>query len=192
MKYYVVKVGKTPGIYETWEECQSQVINFKGAIYKSFSNLEEAKAYYLGEEVKKEYHTPVCYIDGSYDAKTMRYSFGGILLYNGQKIQFKKAYPADEFSKYRNVAGEIKGAAYIMNYCYKQQIKELLICYDYLGIEKWYDGSWQAKTDISKLYVNFLQTIKGKLKVSFQKIKSHTGNEYNEMADKLAKEALGI
>ena len=42
------------------------------------------------------------------------------------------------------------------------------------------------------VYVNFLQTIKGKLKVSFQKIKSHTGNEYNEMADKLAKEALGI
>lgn len=41
-KYYAVKVGKTPGIYMTWEHCSAQVTGFKGAKYKSFFTIEEA------------------------------------------------------------------------------------------------------------------------------------------------------
>ena len=44
-KYYAVRVGKTPGIYLTWEECSKQVTGFKGAKYKSFFSVEEAKAF---------------------------------------------------------------------------------------------------------------------------------------------------
>lgn len=42
-KYYVVWHGVNPGIYQSWDECQQQVKNFTGSIYKSFSTLEEAK-----------------------------------------------------------------------------------------------------------------------------------------------------
>ena len=44
-QYYVVKKGKTPGIYFTWEDCKKQVLNFPGAIYKGFFTKEEAMAY---------------------------------------------------------------------------------------------------------------------------------------------------
>ena len=44
-KYYAVKVGAKPGIYENWNECKAVVNGFKGAIYKSFTSLEEAKAF---------------------------------------------------------------------------------------------------------------------------------------------------
>ncbi len=40
--YYVVKKGFTPGIYESWDDCKSQVNGYNGAIYKKFSNYEEA------------------------------------------------------------------------------------------------------------------------------------------------------
>ena len=30
-KYYVVWEGLAPGIYDSWEECQLQVKNYKGA-----------------------------------------------------------------------------------------------------------------------------------------------------------------
>lgn len=29
MKYYAVKKGRHPGIYNTWEECQNEVNQFK-------------------------------------------------------------------------------------------------------------------------------------------------------------------
>ena len=47
-KYYAVKKGKMPGIYETWEECKSSVNGYPGAEYKSFKRLEEANDYLGG------------------------------------------------------------------------------------------------------------------------------------------------
>lgn len=190
MKYYAVKKGKNPGIYTSWEECQNEVLGFSGAIYKSFENYDDAVDFINSNQ--KQNLENIAYIDGSYDAKTGNYSFGGVLLVEGKELHFKKAYPADEFSKHHNVAGEIKGAGYVLNYCYKNQIYDITLCYDYMGIEKWYNLEWQAKSDIAKLYVEFVKNIKCKMNVKFVKIKSHTGEKYNELADKLAKEALGI
>jgi ribonuclease HI len=42
-KYYVVWIGKTPGVYADWPLAQTQIQGFPGARYKSFVNLEEAK-----------------------------------------------------------------------------------------------------------------------------------------------------
>jgi ribonuclease HI len=41
-KYYVVWVGQKPGIYQSWAECQAQVVGFPDARYKSFKTQKEA------------------------------------------------------------------------------------------------------------------------------------------------------
>lgn len=46
VKFYVVWVGFSPGIYDTWEECQAQIKNFAGALYKSFDTKNEAERAY--------------------------------------------------------------------------------------------------------------------------------------------------
>ena len=48
-KYYVVWEGLSPGIYDSWEECQLQTANYKGARFKSFNTLEEATEAYRGD-----------------------------------------------------------------------------------------------------------------------------------------------
>ena len=45
-KYYVVWVGVTPGIYDSWTDCQLQINGYKGARYKAFSTREEAEEAY--------------------------------------------------------------------------------------------------------------------------------------------------
>lgn len=47
-KYYVVWQGATPGIYETWEECQLQINGYPQAKYKSFESRAEAEAAFKG------------------------------------------------------------------------------------------------------------------------------------------------
>lgn len=42
MKFYVVFKGKTPGIYESWDETRDQVEGFPGAIYKGYQTSAEA------------------------------------------------------------------------------------------------------------------------------------------------------
>lgn len=44
-KYYAVRIGKKPGIYQTWNECKAMVDGYSGAVYKSFTNLAEAEAF---------------------------------------------------------------------------------------------------------------------------------------------------
>lgn len=41
-KYYVVWVGRQPGIYTTWAETQAQVNGYSDAKYKSFANQAQA------------------------------------------------------------------------------------------------------------------------------------------------------
>ena len=47
-KFYVVWQGLSPGIYDSWEECQAQVEGFAGAKYKAFPDIESATAAFRG------------------------------------------------------------------------------------------------------------------------------------------------
>jgi len=58
-KYYVVWKGRKPGVFQTWAECEKQTKGYKGAAFKSFPSLAEAKEAYangrseLGIDSKK-------------------------------------------------------------------------------------------------------------------------------------------
>jgi len=54
-KYYVVWKGKNPGVYDSWQKCQEEIKNIKGARFKSFDDVKKAdNAYSIGyDEYKK-------------------------------------------------------------------------------------------------------------------------------------------
>lgn len=56
-KYYVVRKGRKPGIYDTWPECQQQVNGYPNARYKSFTTLAEANRWFAGDDEKKSQST---------------------------------------------------------------------------------------------------------------------------------------
>ena len=92
----------------------------------------------------------------------------------------------------RNVAGEIEGAKLAMQFCIDNHIEEIDIYYDYEGVEKWCTGAWKTNKSGTISYKQFYDEIKKSVKVSFNKVKGHSGNKYNDVADRLAKDALGI
>lgn len=190
MKYYAIKTGKKTGVFTSWDECKEYVSGYPNAEFKSFSSLEDANNYLYDREANQS--DTFAYVDGSFNPITNEYSFGAVLSYKGVMYQFKRKFGPDEYSKSRNVSGEIRGAAFIINYAIKKGIKELDLYYDYKGIEEFYTGTYKANKDLSCIYQNFAQDAKKKIKINFHKVKSHTNNKYNDLVDKLAKEALGI
>jgi len=42
-KYYTVWKGHHTGVFESWDDCKAQIIDFQGAQYKSFLTFEAAK-----------------------------------------------------------------------------------------------------------------------------------------------------
>ena len=196
-KFYAVKNGVETGIYDTWEDCKKQVIGYKGAIYKSFFTYEDAKNFLENNEdgaISKEtaQNKAIAYVDGSYNIVTSEYSYGVVIFYNGQEYQFNQKFDDEKLREMRNVAGEIEGAKKAMSFCLENNIEKLDIYYDYQGIESWATGVWKTNKDGTSNYKKYYDDIKDKVKVTFNKVKAHSNNKYNDIADKLAKSALGM
>ena len=204
-QYYVVKRGKTPGIYFTWDECKQQVLNFPGAVYKGFMTEEEAKAYageaianrcqslkepLPGDETKLAEGEAMAYVDGSYNDATGEYSCGVVFFYEGEEKHFSQKGEDAELAAMRNVAGEILGARIAMEQAVQCGVKTLIVVHDYQGIASWCTGDWKANKEGTKAYKAYFDSLKGKLKVEFQKVKGHSGNRYNDLADELARSAI--
>lgn len=45
MPYYAVRVGRTPGIYNNWLDCESNIKDLEKPVYKKFDTEEEAKIF---------------------------------------------------------------------------------------------------------------------------------------------------
>uniref|UniRef100_A0A1A8KCI6 Ribonuclease H1 n=1 Tax=Nothobranchius kuhntae TaxID=321403 RepID=A0A1A8KCI6_NOTKU len=48
--YYSVRKGFKPGVYNSWDECKSQVEKFPAASFKKFASERDAWAFFRGEE----------------------------------------------------------------------------------------------------------------------------------------------
>ncbi len=204
-KYYAVKKGRVPGIYFSWEDCKKQIEGYSGAIYKSFQTIEEASDFIEGAnsitKQKKEKaiifteclsseDTMIAYVDGSYNVDTKEFSYGMVILYEGKELTFASKVDNQSLASMRNVAGEIKGAEMAMRYAIEKGCKKLIIYHDYEGIARWCLGDWKTNKEGTKAYKAYYDSIKDKLSVSFQKVKGHSGDKYNDMADELAKSAI--
>ncbi len=216
MKFYAVRMGRKPGIYHTWDECKAQVIGFSGAEYKKFEDLSSAEAFmnsHSGEIVdfeisfnksmpekekeREEWEAlpqgeAVAYVDGSFHLKDFCYSYGMVFLSNSGIEEFSKKFEDSELAEMRNVAGEIAGSMAAVSLALERGMNKVTVFYDYMGIEKWARGEWKTNKEGTRKYREFMRSHQNKIEISFSKVAAHTGVKYNERADELAKEALGI
>ena len=198
-KFYAVKKGKQTGLFYSWNECKEMVNGYPGAEYKGFETEDEAKKY-LGNEVQEiktvdiEQDTDeelIAYVDGSFDINIRKYSFGCIILTpSGETIRESGNGDEPDSLAIRNVAGEMLGAMYAVQWAINNGYHSLNLRYDYEGIAKWALGEWKAKNRLTQKYADFMKTKSNILRISYQKVKAHSGDYYNEQVDKLAKAAL--
>lgn len=191
-KYYAVRKGRIPGIYDTWEACKEQVHGYAAAEYKSFPALTEAKRYLDGRQktvcaATSEYQI---YVDGSFCKKTKRYSWAFVVMKGGEAVHTANGVGDNPAAAaMHNVAGELAAAMQAIKWAVKQNIQPIVIYHDYQGIGAWATGAWQAKNEFTKAYAEFVTPYRDW--IFFEKVTGHTGVVGNELADQLAGEALG-
>ena len=202
-KYYAIchTNGKTL-ILEDWKSCQQEIQGSKGVRYKSFTVLDDALSYIKFLRTDSSSSAKVndlnvsalgiidVYVDGSYNQKTQQGSWAWIAL-NEQKdkVLFEENGLVIGEVISRNIDGELMAATKAMLWAYENK-KTINIHYDYLGIEMWAIGRWKANSMIAKQYKKRVQDFAHKY--YFLKIEAHSGNQWNDYVDRLAKSLIDL
>ncbi len=133
------------------------------------------------------------YVDGSYNKETGEYAYGMVVIKDDGTIEeYSDKFNDPELQSMWNVAGEIMGSCAAMQYAMDYEIPSISIYHDYEGIAKWPLGEWKTKKEGTKAYVSFYNEASKKVKIRFIKVTGHSGDKYNDLADKLARKALGL
>lgn len=132
------------------------------------------------------------YVDGSYDSKQDKAAYAyAVVRYD---IRFMEGYGIVEDTQgTRNISGELRAVAMALTEIFKTHANDrehVVIYYDYIGIEKWATGEWNANIPLTQDYSTFIQQMCSRYKISFKKVKSHSGDLWNSYVDKLCKKAL--
>ena len=191
--FYAVKKGRETGIFESWAECQKQITGFSGAEFKKFKELKQAETYLTSgisiDNVSDDLDGLHAYIDGSFSNDLQETGYGAVILLNGEIIHTIKG-SSKKYIEMRNVAGELFAAAVSIKWAVDNGYKNIVLHHDYSGIAHWAKGEWKCKQEGTINYKKFIDEISSNISILFIKVKGHSGDMYNDMADKLAKESL--
>lgn len=133
----------------------------------------------------------ITYVDGSYEHSILKYAFGCVFLMPDGTIYVENGSGNNpESAKLRNVTGEMLGAMFAVRFAIKNGFRSVEIRYDYEGVEKWVTGAWKSKTELTQKYADAMRRWSAQIQMKFTKVAAHSNVYFNEMADRLAKQAL--
>ena len=197
-KYYAVRNGKKVGIYKTWDEAKAQVMGYKNAIYKSFKTLQEAKDFMENKDINKidfqnlSKDECIVYVDGSFNVYEQIVGYGIVFIDKENILELNGSLEKGHYTEQRNVAGEVYGSMEAIKLAIKKAKKKIYIHFDYMGIKSWAEGEWKTNIELTRNYKKFIDEKKKEIEISFIKVKAHSNDKFNDVADNLAKAAVGI
>ena len=176
-------------IVDSWSECQQKIIGVANVNFKGFFKREDAENW-LWRQLKNQQTTFLnsikVYVDGSFRTGNSHAAWGYVVVKN-DNILHQDSGLTNKPALSRNIDGEVEATIKAIEWGIAHN-ENLIIYYDYLGIECWAKGTWKAKSPIAIYYQRFIKNIP--IEVKFVKVKSHSGDKYNEIADALAKNKL--
>ena len=213
-KFYAILAGRTPGIYDNWPKAQAQVAGFQGARFKGFATRGEAEAWLKnptsgqggpmgGKATDKATPNPGAdtspregvvsiYTDGGARYNPGPGGYGVIQVYNGQRKELSGG-----FRLTTNNRMELMGCIVALRELEHRDRPVALYSdssYVVNGISKGWAKGWRKRGWIKSdrqpainpdLWGQLLDLIEG-LNITFNWVRGHNGNPFNERCDELA------
>ena len=208
-KFYAILAGRVPGIYDNWPKAQAQVTGFQGARFKGFATRAEAEAWLrnptsgqgkstaktrpqAGGDTSPKDGVVCIYTDGGARYNPGPGGYGIVQIYNGRRKEL-----CGGFRLTTNNRMELMGCIVALHELEHRDRPVLLYSdssYVVNGISKGWAKSWRKRGWIKAdrqpainpdLWSRLLDLIEG-LDITFNWVKGHNGNPFNERCDELA------
>jgi ribonuclease HI len=188
-KVYAVKVGRQPGIYGSWPECEAQVKGFSGAEYKSFATADLAQAWLSGQSNPAPSPASTAadtdgiriYTDGACSGNPGPGGYGVVLVCGAHRKEL-----AQGFARTTNNRMELRAAITGLEALKRPTTVAVVTDSRYLteGVAR-IDGQ-KANRDLWATLAALLRTHT----VSWEWVKGHAGHPENGRCDALARAAI--
>ena len=141
-KYYVVWAGHNIGVFDSWSQCQKEIKNYPGALYKSFKTEKEAtEAFAKGydgyreniskkepvkdlHEFAEEIEWNSISVDAAWNSVAKDMEYRGVITENGIEI-----FRQGPFADATNNVGEFLALVHALALCQKKEYKNIPVVY---------------------------------------------------------------
>lgn len=132
------------------------------------------------------------YVDGSYDPNLKRYGMGVVMLSpNGEFIEsFCMSGDNEMWAASRNITAELFATMKAVQWAIAHEYNSIEIRHDLAGTALWANKLQAANKIPTQAFQMFIDQARQKIDISFTKVKAHSGNKWNELADSLAKKSI--
>lgn len=145
---------------------------------------------YIEPETIKDDFDFIAFVDGSYDRVSKTFGSGiAIIDFEHDSVEEFRVAGHDKWDQW-NIVGEIEASKYAIKLAFDKNLKKICIYHDLKNIALWASGSWQAKNEYTQDYVRYVEEYSKDIDITFVKVKGHSSNKYNDIADRLAREAI--
>lgn len=208
MKWYAVAVGRDMGIFTSWTEVSKYVTGYPGALYKSFTNKNDAETWLLTNTSFS--NTKLCNTNqqnllfnvnpsGIFTDGSCKDSVGGwsCVLVENNNIVNQIYGKVNEYPTTNNRAELYAILMAVTNFnkqCTKYGIftdSEYSLKSLSQWMEKWKTNGWKTSNGNTPENLDLLCEIQKYMDgITINKVKAHSGHQWNELADQLAN--LGV
>lgn len=156
---------------------------------KSKANVAYFENYIEPDDIKSDFDI-IAFVDGSYDRVSKTFGSGiAVIDFEKNLVKEYKVAGHDKWDQW-NIVGEIEASKYAIKLAYDKGLNKICIYHDLKNIALWAAGTWQAKNEYTQSYVRFVEEYSKDIEITFIKVKGHSCNKYNDIADRLAREAI--
>lgn len=165
----IKNIGVRNIVEEVWEEIENAASKTQKTIKKDRANNSE---------------DILIYVDGSF--YNNGYGYGLAVVKNDEMIFSDYGYIEEKiFREQNNIGGELVASIKAMEWCKKNNINNVFILHDYVGVAKFANGTFKAKTPSTSYYHNKMKQFG--ISPKFVKVAAHSNNKWNDVVDNLAK-----
>lgn len=206
MSFYAVRIGRKPGIYRSWPECEKQVRGYSGAKYKKFNNIRQAQQFIdgkysgsksphpdVGKTVLFGYEDIIVYTDGACRNNGKENAKAGFGVYSPTNPDITCYGSLEDWELHTNQRAELLAIHYAIerapDTCTLQILSDSI--YSINCITKWSIAWERAGWNVDKANLDLIRPIVEAIdnrnhSVEFTHVKGHSGEVGNEEADRLA------
>lgn len=196
-KIFTIKEGFVKGMFFTNTEFQNCIRGIKNSKGKKCNGIENAYYYIYSTKIPKSFAPSVsitnnigltsenlAYVDGSYHDANNLMGIAYTIKSDKHNISHSSFIKINE--KGSSVKAELISTMMVIDRARQEGLKDITIVHDNEQIATIIQRQ-NPKDVFNKKYYTFMAEASKKMKITFQKVKSHSGNVGNDMVDKLAR-----